>query len=462
MSIVVENRTKYGGNNVTDKYSPFDNIQLERTDPAKTAHTKLVTNRAAVLRATGRLGTALRLTTSGWQAILTREAANLPPLVVISSNRSAWIKKALDAADLELACWQNVAAFDGPGDLRAIADHSRQGIAPPIYALNRIGLHRHVYIVVHYMEYATYRAALQPLNAYVTVVGWSFQGTQVGARRLYLVGFGASRFAAMEFCKLVRRSGATWNYAWLIDDNTVALNAFPGFAIAEAAIAQDEYACAGFQGGSVALSHAEIAKYGEDHWTTPPPTVMPAAGAGLVQQTALWNVQYLDQNNLNFGPVYVASAEDVSLVKYFDVKPIPYLWYSGIKVYKQLVESKDADNSDGANRVNAARQKLEAWMANAEAAVPGGQQAWPPPVNVRPANEQADRTLSSFVLDTVLPNSQVKESRGKLEVQNRAKCQGVEQIICKAIEKKVMLKAGHDASFKINGDQQQAVITVDV
>jgi hypothetical protein len=60
------------------------------------------------------------------------------------------------------------------------------------------------------------------------------------------VGFGASRFAAIEFCKTLRTNvtdlGKVWDYAWLIDDNVVALENFAGLEKVEAAFPPSEFA----------------------------------------------------------------------------------------------------------------------------------------------------------------------------------------------------------------------------
>src|SRR5262249_48206272 len=128
----------------------------------------------------------------------------------------------------------------------------------PIYCPGRLGkaANRNVYIVVHLNEYTTYCNALARYP--VTVVGWSFPGLPLyesvydirQARPLYstLAGFGASRFAAIEFCKkLSALAGGSMPLAWHFDDNVVGLsNTFLGLKAYEENLKQS--ACQGFAG----------------------------------------------------------------------------------------------------------------------------------------------------------------------------------------------------------------------
>jgi hypothetical protein len=195
----------------------------------------------------------------------------------------------------------------------------------------------------------------------------------------------------------------------------------------------------------------------------------------------LWNIAYLTTNNLNFSPIYIASGEDVSFGGYFDTKKIPYLYYEGIGVRKELVGYHD--NSDGAKKVNEARDSCASWFAEEEAkkkpavlsppAQPAPTVELPPPVEVKPtaAEDTADgvkvKTLADFIENNVLPKSQLKdegndkdEDKAKAKkalILNNAKCQGVEQITCGAIKNGIVTDAALITTFQINGNKAQEV-----
>ena len=86
------------------------------------------------------------------------------------------------------------------------------------------------------------------------------------------------------------------------------------------------------------------------------PAALPApVAAGIVQQIALWNINYFDVNHLNFGPSFITSAEDLSIANYFNNAGIPYQFYNGINVVK---EDPTYDNGGGATALNKNRQDL--------------------------------------------------------------------------------------------------------
>jgi hypothetical protein len=306
--------------------------------------------------------------------------------------------------------------------------------------------------VVHSKEYATYSQALANLG--VTVVGWTFQPPVFNNVNWILAGFGPSRFAATQFCKELRAAGAPWHYAWLLDDNVVALNAFPGYAVVEAAMpGNPARVCVGFKGGSKAeTSEANGAWARRNVGNAVPGQLPPAAASGLVQQASLWNIAYLTNNNLNFGPIYIASGEDVSFVNYFNQQGIPYFFYKGIEVRKEVTTY---DNTPGAQSVNQARRASATRFTNAEGAVGGGG-GLPPPVQVQPIDtgDGGVQTLANFIVNCVLPktsNQEISANAGNVNVQNDAKCQGVEQITCGAIDLNFVSPAAMNAAFRVNG-----------
>jgi hypothetical protein len=465
MPIIIDKNTQYGPPLVNQKYAPLLNPQFQAADQA--LYTALITNRAANLRAANRLGRSLTLAINNWLNAATAEAAagRLPPLVVISSNRSGWIATGIQAAQAQ-AVALGIPNFANVSDLQALVATAEQQQSSPIYTPARVNAaNRGIYVVVHMMEYRTYKAALNNLG--INVVGFEFDRSGGGPRGLHLVGFGAARFAAMEFCKQLRRQSAAivvpagvarWNYAWLIDDNVIALTNFAGFAAAENALQANEV-CLGFQGGTVAeafLTNRNWARREVQAGRGGQAAALPLNNPpGIVQQMSLWNVNYLDQNQMNFGPIYITSAEDLSITNYFNSQHIPYRYYNGIGVRKEVTTD---DNRSAGQNLKRARQAIAQFVTYAEAATPPV--GAPPPTPIQPVNpaDGGAQSLSTFIVNRVLPNAvPLAQQAGDVNVQNTAKCQGVEQILCGAINHGYIGAAGYNASFMINGANQQAV-----
>jgi hypothetical protein len=465
MPITTDKNTQYGPPLVNQKYAPLLDPQFNVRDRA--VYTTLITNRAANLRAANRLGRPLTLATSTWDKAVKAEKDHLPPLVVISSNRSGWIAAGIQAAQKQLT-FLGLRKFPNASDLRALGGNAGQTQSPPIYTPTRIGGNRNVYIVVHMVEYSTYRAALAGTG--IRIVGFQFDDSGGGPRGVSLVGFGASRFAAMEFCKVLRRLAAAaaggeapWDYAWLVDDNVVALTGFAGFAAAEAALQADE-ACAGFHGGTKAetfltnctWARAEVAANRGGQAAALPDDEPP----GIVQQMALWNVNYLDTNHLNFGPIYITSAEDLSITNYFNSQDITYRYYNGIGIRK---EETAFDNGKAGKQMNINRSAIAGFTARRESK-PGRLPA-PPPTMIQPVNRDDGgvQNLTTYIVSHVLPSAApMRAQAGNTNVQASARCQALEQIVCGAIQEGFVNAEGYNASFKINGDNQQVVNRRDI
>jgi len=464
----------YGPPLVTQKYAPLQNFTWTGTDEKFCA--RIVSNRMRLLTGAGLLPQPLTLVVPDWAAAIAAEAGKKPPLVVISTNRSKWIKKAFDAVAGQ--------AFENPGDLEALQDYGNLKISPPIYCPVRFGDpdERNVYIVVNTAEYDEYKTRLADLD--VTIVGWSFR--KPSTSELRLCGFGASRFAAIQFCKTLReQAGEPWNYAWLLDDNVVGCKKFPGFIKIEDKMAEADprIICSGFSGGTQAESHLtnvtwarkeKAAGRGKQTEELDPPKAK-----GLIQQAALWNISYLADDWINFAPMFVESGEDVSLGHYFNRRKLPYYFYDGITVVK---EASTADNTSGSQIVADSRANLTEWLALQEASdpiPPPAADVRPPPIRFMPQLSKKDQeekedsripvveqTVSRFVVDYVLPRA-IEPTRSKARdraTRNTAMCQAVEETICKAMEAGNIHDAPTDNAldkiFKLNGARAQTVVRI--
>ena len=459
MAIQVSKQMAYGGINVTDKYKPLFDVQYHERD--KGTYSRLASHRAELLTAAHILPQPLELRTN-WPEVLKAEkkAGQLPPLVVISSNRSGWIAAGIRACAQQLA----IVRFSVAHDLNALTDKGKVGQSPPLYAPDRTGPNRNVYIVVHVFEYQQYKTALDGLG--VTVVGWRFQWPR-GSPVKELAGFGASRYAAIEFCKELRKASENrWDYAWLLDDNVVGITSWPGYAAFETVLAtKPKHLCVGFKAGTKAEKQSEILAWAanEVKERRAIPTALPRAEPkGLVQQASLWNIKELTDNYLNFGPAFINSAEDVSFCKYLDfTSPAPYFFYEGAKVRKEATRE---DNSAGAEKVKTAKEAYTRWVTNAESAG-AVENATPPPVMVK-LHGGADTRLSTFITDWFDGKGGVKQppvSEVTSDVtKQKAMCQAVEQIIVEACEREVFNKDALTANLKINGSNAQEVVRVNL
>lgn len=479
MALLVDKNVNYGPPLVSQKYRPLEKINF-----ASEKHEffgRLMSNRLKLLKDLNLLPATLQLYVRNWDEIVRAEAGRHPPLVVVSSSRSQWMTAAIQSSQTRLTSLgeQN---FENVSDLRALA-MAPPSMSPPIYSPLRIGDAgpRNVYVVVHQTEYMSYQS-LSSLG--ITVVGWAFRPPD-RANAEWLVGFGASRFACIEFCKALRKAAtpargtAPWNYAWLIDDNVVALSGFPGYLSVERAMTL-EHVCAGFRGGTQPepfssnqdwASKAIAAGRGRQRDGLPT-----AEKIGLIQQMALWNIDYLTKNNLNFGPTFLESAEDLSLVYYFDVKKIPYLYYGGIGILKEIVSSHD--EFPLTRELKAQRRRLVGRFNTMESDARKAEGPAPPPIRVKPINEddtkplkpagteglkpedlkpQTEQILADFVVNRVLPAA-IAVKASDANVQDIAKCHAVEQIISLGIEAKFVAAKTAFETFEITKNQEVEII----
>ncbi|MEU9336495.1 hypothetical protein AB0D49_25520 [Streptomyces sp. NPDC048290] len=462
----------------------------KESDKKDSASPDLLNCRTSVLEALALTKLRLKLVLADWGGAVRAERERedpRPPVIVVSSSRSEWIAERIKRLE-------RAGPFEGIGDMSAF-----DWAVAPLYSPSRLGNDRGVYVVVHESEYWDYRNAFneQGIND-VTIVGWRFPSVGgVGAAKSVtvkekvkgaeahpvttggseLVGFGATRFAAIEFCKQMRQrvGAAVWDTAWLLDDNVVALAGLDSLDGVEGELGEN--ICAGFQAGTVALEEPDVINQSR-RWKKPETgnetTGASGKGAekgatggvdkksgkgatggvgkksgkgatggtkkegdgeasnigglvkegspGLIQQAVLWNIGKLEQLRLNFCPAFIASAEDVSFVNYLKRRKIPLVQYKGISVKKAAVESSAAASSaDGAANLRSAVQSLIKTVAEYES-TKGGQggvmATGMPPVMID------GRTVSDAV--EAWWGSGSKESKSD-EFKDKAKCQVLEQ-----------------------------------
>jgi hypothetical protein len=425
---------------VNQKYQPLaGNVGIVPSD--KGLYSELLRTRHKLFKDNNLLPQALTLVTDSWRDTITAEAGRRqPPLVVVSSDRAEWIKKGIDAAGRRLDDL-GIQRFDNASDLRALA--AFQEVSPAIYCPARIGLTRQTYVVVHAHEYTHYKRTLAGTG--IIVVGWVFKLPAGFAFPRQVTGSGASRYAAIEFCKKLRAAAtnqrvAPWDYAWLLDDNVVALKLFPGFAKVENDMTAN-LACAGFEGATQAhpVSATKTWAEGEirENRGTQTGTLPVPEPIGLLQQAVLWNIGYLTAQKLNFSPFYLASGEDSSLGKYLDIRKFPYRWYGGLEIRKEQATS---DDNGGSKALKNARNRMVQLVADFESG--GVVSKDPPPVMIESRGQQGStvQRLWRFIASNL---------QGDVALRNEAACRAVEQITIKAMEKGLIADDALEATFKI-------------
>jgi hypothetical protein len=348
MAIEIKKNATYNpsGSLVTAKYTPLSKPTLR---PENREECKSLLKERSKFFDSRKLIQRLTLYASNWDDIIEFEKKQeRAPLVIVSSNRSNWIAK---NEDLPYRPLNNVP--------------------------KKIGL-RSVYIVVHRYEYTAYvkkfpkPKSSQDAEAWVKVIGWSFDKSSNYTELLDgAVGFGASRFAAIQFCKQLRKDTLIdksdhLDYAWLLDDNVAKLQVpnekgkpgeFPGLDAIEDDLKKfSDRVAAGFHGCTDAKPNVDMDKtWGRRGGTAPDPKDMD----GILQQMVLWNIAYLEDKGLNFSPFYVASNEDISFTNYFNSQKIKYRYYKNVSICKKVVNSKEHDSATGTAEVKKGIKSLE-------------------------------------------------------------------------------------------------------
>lgn len=341
MPIPVKNNTQYGGNLINQKYAPLDINSINIDDNIEKEYKNLFENRIELLRGRNLLPSRLNLYANNWEVIKTNEGAinALPPIIVVSSNRAEWIKERYEDVASELLKENQLNNFQDVNDIQALT------WGPTLwYDPRRINnSNRHVYILVHEVEYQKYEETLNSTN--MTVIGWAFTYN----RKNTYVGFGASRFAAIEFCKYVFDilvdTNTNRQKAWLVDDNVVYVRGFPGFTKAESIINTNVWGL-GFGGASTNSGVDEIKNLRIG--TTA--TMNNLDQKGLLQQCVLWNIHELDLDSdsnsryLNFSPYFISSNEDTSFSNYLQNQSQSKLRVSSEATVFKAVAQNDKEN----------------------------------------------------------------------------------------------------------------------
>lgn len=305
---------------VTEKYTPLLEIKLEKSDTKLIQ--EIVQNRIEVFADMDvKVDRLTYLAIESLEHYAELEVGKNPPMVVVSSNRSGWIKNGYDKANRILeSIFPSEPSFKTVTDPRVL----KEGPVPfylPIRMTPEEASTRNVYLFVANDEYYTYYKAFKDTN--ITVIGWRTEGT------LRLTGFGGSRYAALEFFKLLLSKYKVCSSIWMLDDNVSYIRNFPGLAAVEGQLGT--LFGLGFNGGTQVIAESKFIEMAK----LPAPTPVAAnlhSEAPILQQAVLWSVAQFLKADLSFSPYFITSAEDTSLTKFLGLKNCKY--YSGCKILK--------------------------------------------------------------------------------------------------------------------------------
>jgi len=398
MPIPVQNNGHYGGILINQKYSPLAVNAVPMPVGDQPEYVTLFQGRRFLLDNQHLFPGHLNLYAENWNLIQTNETAPgaLPPIVVVSSGRAQWILDTYNnAAQIQAGNYANV------NDVAALVAG-----ATPWYLPQRINdANRHVYILVHRLEYDYYRLLLGATQ--MTVVGWSFEpnmnimapdGSIIGNS---YAGFGASRFAAVEFCKYIFNQpiiagaavppvAAANQKAWLVDDNVAYVRGFPGFAACDAVLNAAIWAL-GFSGATVNSPDPVIMQL------VAPPVLAGLAALqpnGLIQQCVALNINQLNAQFLNYSPYFLNSNEDTSFSNFLQNQAASRLRIcTGAAIFKGVPTNSHGEG--GAGYVSLLRQHAAQTFYDVEQ---NYQVA-------APANQGGVQQFNNYIINHVLPNA---------------------------------------------------------
>ncbi|NEO79491.1 hypothetical protein [Moorena sp. SIO4G3] len=422
--IPVKNNTLYGPPLKNQKYAPLEvNSQdMKIIDSSILDYKKLFDQRIKSLEGKNLLPQQLVLYAADWESIKNKEKAKeaLPPIVVISSKRHKWIKARADSLD----------NTEGSDDINDVNDTIvLYAGAIPWYLPKRIGnQNRRVYMLVNRIEYYNYINTLQGTG--ITIVGWQFKSQKKENKdgenfdNSY-VGFGASRFAAIEFCKKIDINKGK---AWLVDDNVVYVQNFPGFVKLENFMDNDKQIWGlGFQGATSNTTDGDLIRELCTKYNPNQDDVMRSGDTeetGLLQQCVLWNIKSLKTAKINFSPYFITSNEDTSFSNLLMTQKMKGETSSKIRIVKKATvfkgEPETNDEEKAAKKITEVLDKVISNQAAQE--------------NYKVKQNENEQTLKEYISNTVLDTENKKEQmKGK---EHWAQSQAVEQIMAKVVRQK--------------------------
>lgn len=334
INITAKYNPNYGTPLITSKYSPLMDIQITNIDGDSVS--KIFNGRINPLSIINKIPSHLCL----WirpEVYATLNNLSKHPVVVISTKRAEFISSKLQEAENDRVY--------APKEYCDLSSNSKVCLW---YSPKRS--QRPVFIVVYYLEYPYYLKKIEQLGLKNTfIIGWKFGQPTEKNIGMEVVGFGPSRFVAIEIVKFFN-----CQKAWLVDDNVVNINGFPSSLEKIEDLMNDQIYGIGFNAATKSDSIGDLQKtieYSNKLGQSARETNL------LLQQVVLWNINLLKQKNINFSPYFIASNEDVSFSNFLHRNNYQTLKYSGLSI-KKMNTDEDKENQDTLSVITQKREEL--------------------------------------------------------------------------------------------------------
>lgn len=294
------------GGLVSQKYDPIEFVGKSSMDgnDSTSINDNLVKKRLSLLQNLGSgLNKIMFYCRKSISDIAKSEASLEPPIAVLSSGRSAFIKKYLSVSFSKTPTGVNdvVALQSGKNSQGSLWYDPRRVKG------SNAALDRNIYLFVHKTEYQDYRTALEGIEN-LTIVSWSAQSPGVPAEEgVSALGFGMSRYVVPKFFNYVFSNAThpkTNKKIWLVDDDVSYVTRFPGFKDVE----KLDKTGTGFKGDTKKFSSDDILKLANSSIAKGGDTI--TYKSGLLQQVCLWDLKEVDP--YNFSPIFISGKEDSS------------------------------------------------------------------------------------------------------------------------------------------------------
>lgn len=337
VNLEIDINKNYGGDLINQKYSPleinkarFEKKEIQSIfEVLKEKRIKYLENVNALPGSLSFIADKELFGKNGEINILEKIQANdnedpIVPMVVISSNRSDFIKAHLFPPYINID--EKLSEFNYKKDF---LDKRPLWYSPLLSK-------RPLFIVVHRYEYSIYKEALNELKKELKskevlnnfhVIGWNF--IEHTTKSLEIMGFGASRFAAIKIAKSLKLKKI-----WLIDDNVFCVRNFPEKLIKiEKYMDKNELTAISFQGATSKTNLQDINKSQKQPSTE---NKLNHENEGILQQVVLWNINQLKEDNIS--PYFIASNEDISFTNYLKKSKIKFGIMKGMKIIKGAID----------------------------------------------------------------------------------------------------------------------------
>ena len=469
LSLQISNNTDYGGILITEKYAPLLCNLEEWKEPNKQKDIDLCLNawhrRIEALKKLNLFPAQLEFYSS--EKLNNQEAA-LTPIVVPSSSRSAWIAEQIYNYYYNHGGESNNLFWYQPNKVKYIfVNYHEYDYYTKI--LNRIKKSIYDAITIKEINIIDNCTALKNLNN-LKVVGWKFKKLQPGKElntKLELVGFGATRFAAIEFCKYL-----SLKKVWMVDDNVFGVVGFSGFTQLERNMEskQDLVALSFIGTANIVKIEEAIDKMSaksnkqeqekdksleiqsdrnkrekqshkkrpitESKPQDPQPSSVKANPSSILQQCVLWNIDKITELGINFSPYFISSSEDVSLSYYLSnleqpKKATTEIYPNSIVKILTYYDTDDKyvseEVSKGAEQLKLLRKNIEEYCSNLI-----GEELY------------IDRNnLKEYIRLTVLPNSKISSHATNPIAINKATSQAIEELIYSVVKESNIERIQH-------------------